>query len=190
MAKQRTKLKDFFEGKRRRCRLQNFQVLKDRKDILRAKLLVSMYLSNQPADGMNDKFAEPYLLMAGEKSTLNLARVAVGVDNATFHVFATDVSTRPSVKANAADLQNFRLIGEGVDEKRTVTLVFDAQLPVTDAEDDPLVNWLMKHLHGDFFVESVPSQMTIEEDKVNGSDPADPKPNRKKKPEQANLLVN
>ena len=188
MAKQRTKLKDFFEGKRRRCRLQNFQVLKDRKDILRAKLLVSMYLSNQPADGMNDKFAEPYLLMAGEKSTLNLARVAVGVDNATFHIFATDTSSRAAIKASAADLQNFRLIGEGSDEKRSVTLEFDAQLPVTDAEDDPLVNWLMKHLHGDFYVESIPSQMELAEEA--GSDPKDPKPNKKKKAEQINLTVN
>lgn len=185
MAKQRTKLKDFFEGKRRRCRLQDFHILKDRKDILRAKLSVSMYLSNEPATGMNDVFVDPFMLMSKDKSELNLSRVNVGVDNAKFEIFSTDASSRTSAKAPAgADLQNFRLIGEGLGEDREVSLEFDAQLPVTDAEDDPMVRWIMKHLHGDFFVEVVPAQMELKD-----ADPADPPPNRKKTPTQAKLSV-
>ena len=184
MAKQRTKLKDFFEGKRRRVRLQDFRVLKDEKDILRIKLSVKMPLSNQPADGMNDCFSDPYFLMAKEKGSLNYSKVNVAVDNATFHVFSTDSQQRPSVRAATSNLQTFRLTAEGVDEKREVSLEFNAELPVTDAEDDPLMNWAIKHLHADFFVEAVPSQMELE------TEPVDPKPNKKKKPEQANLLVN
>jgi hypothetical protein len=175
MAKQRTKLKDFFEGKRRRCRLQDFRVLKDRKDILRMRLSIQMPLSNEPATGMNEKFSEPYLLMAKQDSDFNSSKVNVGVANASFHIFSTDTVSRAAVKSGSADLQSFHLVGIGTGESREVFLQFDAELPVTDAEDDALTNWAMKHLHADFFVEAVPAQMEI------ASDPQDPPPNGKKK---------
>lgn len=182
MAKQRTKLKDFFEGKRRRARLQDFRVLKDRKDILRMRLSVEMPLSNEPADGMNEKFSEPFFLMEKEKSSLDYSRVNVGVDNAAFNIFVTDTSSRAAIKS-IADLQNFHLSATGVDDSREVFLEFDAELPVSDAEDDPLTSWAMKHLHGDFFVEAIPAQMEIE------SDPKDPTPNKKKKADKQGSLA-
>lgn len=183
MAKQREKLKDFFEGRRRRGRLQDFRVLKDRKDILRMRLTIQMPLSNEPVQGINEKFSEPYVLMAKESSSLDFSRVNVAVDKAAVEIFATSTAQRAVVKAGSSNLQNFHLVATGSGASRTVSLEFDAELPVSDADDDPLTNWAMKHLHADFFIEAVPAQLEI------GTDPADPKPNKKKKPEQAGLAI-
>lgn len=157
MAKQRTKLKSFFDGKRRRCRLDNFLVLKDRQDVLRMKLSVSMPLSNEPAAGMEDEFTGPYLLMVTDKSTLNSSKPSVAVEGAHVSIFATDAGKSPTVVTSGAQLQNFHLVGDGIEDKRTVALEFVAYLPLVA----PLKEWCFPALHKDFYLEVVPSQLEI-----------------------------
>jgi hypothetical protein len=47
MAKQKTKLKEFFEGRRRQCELQVINVLKNKAGERRIKMSVIMPLSGQ-----------------------------------------------------------------------------------------------------------------------------------------------
>ena len=58
MAKQLARLKDFFEGKRRRCTLDDYHQLKSQGNENRMKLMISMPLSNQPVDGIPDEFRD------------------------------------------------------------------------------------------------------------------------------------
>lgn len=187
MAKRLTRLNDFFDGKRRGCRLVDLHPLKDRVDMMRLKLDVSMPLSNMQANGINPCFADPYYLMAKTKSQSNHNKVAVEVHGAHFKIFLTPDAEQEALVGSPAMMRNFRLIAEGSDDKRTVDLHFDLYVPVTDADDDGMKNWSFKHLHKEFWLEAVPSQMKIEDDKP---DPKDPKPNKKKNPKQASLLVN
>jgi len=90
MAKQKTKLKEFFEGRRRQCELQVINVLKNKAGERRIKMSVIMPLSGQPVTGMPDIFTEPYMLMQKEKSTLNFSKIDVAVNEAAFNIFSTD----------------------------------------------------------------------------------------------------
>lgn len=177
MAKNEVKIKDFFEGKRRKCSLDNFQVLRAKNSKHTIKLAISMPLSNDSIAGIPTVFAEPFGIMAKDKSPHNLSKVSVIVESAEFSIFSTDVVKRAYANSNAASLQNFRLVGEGVDEKRTVSLEFDSYLPGTE----PLRDWCWDHLHKDFFIEVVPAQMELEEQE-------DDKPKNKKNAKQMELV--
>ena len=160
MAKKNARLKDFFEGKRRQCSLQDYRPLKTKAGERRLKLSVEMPLSNMPVDGMPDDFTEEYALMEREKSKVNLSKVAVELEGALYSIFSTDTIGRPSVTINGATLNSFRLIGDGVEDQRTVSLEFTVYLPWTD----DLRDWCGIHLHEDFFAEVVPSQMELVEE--------------------------
>jgi hypothetical protein len=157
MAKLLSKLKGFFDGKRRVCRLDDYRLLKTKGDERRVKLMVSMPLSHQPADGMPDDFLEPFLLMEKEKSKTNFSKIGVILEGALFTIYSTDVSPTPDVKGTSATLQDFKLIASGVDEKRTVALEFVAYMPWSVS----LRNWKDENCHSDFFVEVIPQQMEL-----------------------------
>jgi hypothetical protein len=159
MAKNETRIKDFFEGKRRRCSLDNFQVNRAKNDQYTVRLAVVMPLTNVELDGINNVFAEPFAIMNGQKSPHDFHKVNVAVDSAQFSIFTTDTQKRASIVSSAAALQDFKLIGAGAEDKRTVTLEFFAFVPGTE----PLRDWIWTHLHKDFFVEVVPAQMELEE---------------------------
>jgi hypothetical protein len=158
MAKKNQKrLKDFFEGRRRQCELQDFHVLKNTAGEKRMKLSIRMPLSQMPMEGIPDAFVDQYILMEREKSALNFAKIFVILDGASFTIFSTDVSSASVLNVNAATLQDFRLIGEGSEEKRRVFLEFIAYLPATVK----LKDWSFDHLHSDFFCEVVPAQTEL-----------------------------
>jgi len=159
MAKQLSKLKGFFDGKRRVCRLQDYRPLKTKGDERRVKLIVSMPLSNLPVDGMPQDLMDTYFLMNKEKNRTNFSKVAVILEGALFSIFATDVVDEPEVKIGSATLQDFKLVASGVDEKRTVSLDFVAYVPWSPK----LRNWKDDNFHLDFFVEVVPQQMDLAE---------------------------
>ncbi len=173
MAKQLAKLNDFFEGKRRRCMLADYHQLKSAGNENRMKLSLSMPLSNQPVDGLADEFTEEYALMEQQNSAANFKKIAVEVKAAKFTIFTTDTIKSHVVRTDGCTLNSFRLIGSGVEEKRTVSLDFVVYMPW----GDPLHKWCAENLHADFFCETVPSQMELVEEK-----PAKPKGKKGKEP--------
>jgi len=160
MAKQKTKLKEFFEGRRRQCELQVINVLKNKAGERRIKMSVIMPLSGQPVTGMPDIFTEPYMLMQKEKSTLNFSKIDVAVNEAAFNIFSTDTIKSAAVSTNGTLLQGFRMIGEGSDDKRTVSLEFIVYTGYTMA----LRDWGCDHIHSEFWAEVAPSQMELAEE--------------------------
>lgn len=179
MAKQLARLKDFFEGKRRRCTLDDYHQLKSAGNENRMKLMISMPLTNEPEDGLPDEFTEEYALMNKQKSAANFKKIAVEVKAAKFTIFTTDTIKGHVVRSDGCTLNSFRLIGTGLEEKRTVSLDFVLYIPW----GDPLHKWCAENLHGDFFCETVPSQMQlIEEEPERTAKPA------KKKAQQAELI--
>lgn len=164
MSKNNARLKHFFEGKRRKCNLSDYRQLKSKAGERRMKLMVSMPLSNNPVMGIPEAFAEEYALMEREKSSVNLSKISVELEGALFTIFTTDTSSRPTVKTNGATLTAFRLIGNGVEDKRTVDLEFTVYLSWTES----LRDWCGDHQHADFFAETVPSQMELVDAKPVG----------------------
>lgn len=174
------KLKDFFEGRRRKCELQVFNVLKNKAGERRIKLFVVMPLSGEPVTGTPDLFTEPYLLMQKENSSMNLSKIDVELDGAALDIFSTDTIASPAVKISGATLQDFRMMGDGCDDKRKVSLEFSIYMPYTM----PLRDWGCDHIHAEFFVEVTPSQMEIPAEEPK----AEEKPEGKKKNQQAELV--
>ena len=160
MAKQLARLKDFFEGKRRRCTLDDYHQLKSQGNENRMKLMISMPLSNQPVDGIPDEFTEEYALMEQENSAANFKKIAVEVKAAKFTIFTTDTIKSHVVRSDGCTLNGFRLIGTGVEDKRTVSLDFVVYMPW----GEPLHKWCSDTLHADFFAETVPSQRELIEE--------------------------
>lgn len=180
MGKQEIKIKDFFEGKRRKCSLRDFNVQRGKNGKHTIKLAVVMPLSNTLLGGIPDVFAELYALMGKEKSPHNFCKVAVVVESAQFSIFTTDVSKRHYVSIGAASLQDFTLVGEGLEEKRNVNLEFNVYLPGTEQ----LRDWSWDHLHSDFFVEVVPSQLELTE----AAEEPKPETGKKKNGKQLDLV--
>lgn len=179
MAKKNQKrLKDFFEGRRRQCELQDFHVLKNTAGEKRMKLSIRMPLSQMPMEGIPDAFVEQFILMEREKSALNFAKIFVILEGAAFTVFSTDTTPTGVLTVNAATLQDFKLIGEGSEEKRKVSLEFIAYLPATVK----LKDWSYDHLHSDFFAEVVPAQTELNLDQA-------PPPKKKGKQKQEELVI-
>jgi hypothetical protein len=174
MAKQLARLKDFFEGKRRRCTLDDYHQLKSQGNENRMKLMISMPLSNQPIDGLPDEFTEEFALMEREKSAANFKKIAVEVKAAKFTIFTTGTIKSHVVRTDGCTLNSFRLIGDGVEDKRKVSLDFVCYMPFSET----LHKWCSDTLHGDFFSETVPSQMELKEEEQE--DTAKPKKKGKK----------
>lgn len=176
MAKQTAKLKHFFDGRRRECRLLDFHVLKDRQDVKRIKLSVEMPLSTQPATGMPEDFAEQFMVMEKETSSCNRSKIEVMMEGATSEIFTTDAEKAASHTSIGATLQDFSMVGTGIKEKRKVTLNFTLNVSHTKA----LLGWADTHLHATFYLEALPSQMELASE--------EPPPAKKKKAEQKQLI--
>jgi hypothetical protein len=176
MAKQLARLKDFFEGKRRRCTLDDYHQLKSSGNENRMKLMISMPLSNEPVSGLPDEFTEEYALMEKENSAANFKKIAVEVKSAKFTIFTTDTIKSNVVRTDGCTMNSFRLIGQGAEDKRKVSLDFVVYIPWSDN----LHKWCAENLHGAFFCETIPSQMTIEEQERP--------PKGKKTPQQTELV--
>jgi len=156
MAKQLAKLSDFFEGRRREYHLEKWEVLEE-DNVKRIKLSVSMPLSRKPVLGMPDPFSEPYIVAEKEQSSLNLGKIDVIVESAKFEIYSTDTIDSSTVACDGATLQGFRMVGEGVKDKRRVSLEFVVYLPGTI----PLRDWCWDHTHATFFAETVPMQAAL-----------------------------
>ena len=124
------------------------------------KLMISMPLSNQPVSGLPDEFTEEYALMEREESAANFKKIAVEVKAAKFTIFTTDTIKGHVVRTDGCTLNSFRLIGTGIEDKRTVSLDFVVYIPWSEN----LHKWCSDTLHSDFFCEVVPSQMELIEE--------------------------
>lgn len=168
MGKQKARLIGFFNGKRRGCELSDLHVHKGQNDVKWIRLAVKMPLTGQPVTGMPDAFAEQFLLMGKDNSVFNLAKNEAEIDGATIAIFSTDTMKSPTVESNGVTIQDFRLVGEGVKDKRTVELHFTAEMPYSIAVRD----WACDHLHSTFWVEVESSQLEMpqvgDDDKKKG----------------------
>ena len=174
MAKMNARLKDFFEGKRRRYNLQDYRPLNTKAGERRLKLMVSMLLNDQAAVGMPAELQEEFFIMQRQKSKVNLSKIAVEVEGVLFSIFSTDTVSNAAVVQGGGTLNDFKLVGAGIDDKRTVSLEFVVYLPWSDG----LRDWAGVHLHEEFFAEAVPSQMELVD-----TEPAQ-KPLKEKKPKK------
>lgn len=159
MAKKNAKIRDFFEGKRRQCTLTDYRQLKSKENVRRMKLMISMPLSHTTVHGMPAAFIEEYALMEKESSVANYKKIFAEMEGAKFSIFSTDTIKRCAVRSDGVMLSNFRLVGEGIGDKRTVHLEFTAEIPWSME----LRDWCSETQHSDFFSETIPTQMTLEE---------------------------
>lgn len=157
MGKQKARLIGFFNGKRRECELVDLHVHKNQSDVRWIRLAIQMPLSGRPAEGMPDAFAEQFLLMEKENSVFNLAKNEAEIDGAAVSIFPTDTMQDAIVETNGVTIQDFRLVGEGVADKRAVRLEFTAEMPYSV----PLRDWVCDHLHAKFWIEVVSTQLEI-----------------------------
>ena len=153
------RLKHFFEGKRRLSTLDDYHQLKGRSGENRMKLFVSIPLSNGSLDGIPVEIAEEHALMERINSAVTFKKIAVEMKSATFSIFPTDAHKRPIISLPGTTVNGFRLVAQGSDDKRKVNLCVVAYLPWTDE----LHKWCAEHLHADWFVEIIASQMELEE---------------------------
>lgn len=156
MGKQKARLIGFFNGKRRECELRDLHVHKNSSDVRWIRLSISMPLSGQPIAGMPDAFVEQFVLMEKQNSAFNLAKNEAEIDGATLSIFPTSAMAA-IVESNGVTVQDFRLVGDGVMDKRKVNLEFTAEVPYSLA----LRDWACDHLHSTFWIEVESSQMEI-----------------------------
>ena len=158
MEKSAKKLEYFFGARRRRCTLVRGELLKSKGNEKRMKLSVSMILRNTNLTDCPEPFLTQFGVMEKQDSALNRARIDVEFDSMAVKIFSTDRIVEPTVNILGALLHKFSMIGEGVGEKRTVSLEFLIYLPATKALHD----WEWNATHAEFFVESVKSQGSLD----------------------------
>ena len=152
-----TTIRHLFDGKRRQCTLSDCHPLKDKSKVRRMKMIIRQSLSLQPFEGMPEEFSEEVNVMLKQDSLANFKKIFVKMDGAKLSVFSTDTVKTSVWNTNGAALNGFKLLGDGIGEKRNVQLEFTAYVPWSDKVKD----WCGDHLHEDFYLEAVPSQMEI-----------------------------
>ena len=158
MAKQARKMSDFYDSRRRRCTLVKSELLKSKGNEKRMKLLVSMLMSGTDLAHCPEPFLTQFGVMEKQDSATNRAVVDVQFDSMAVRIFSTDGIVEPTVDIAGALLHRFSMVGEGVGEKRTVSLDFLIYLPATLN----LRTWEWDHIHGEFFLEAVQSQGSLD----------------------------
>lgn len=158
MAKQAKKMADFFDARRRSCFLLRSELLKSRGKEMRKKMFISMLLSATNLSTCPEPFLTQFAVMAKDDSALNRATIDVEFASMAVRIFSTDASTEPAVRVNGALIHRFAMVAEGVGEKRTVSLEFLLYLPAPIA----LHEWEYHHMHGEFFLEAVQEQGTLD----------------------------
>jgi hypothetical protein len=158
MAKAAKKLEDFFGAGRRRCTLDRGELLKSKGNEKRMKLNVSMPMSNTNLSHCPEPFLTQFDVMHKQDAATNRARIDVEFDSMAVRIFSTDSLVEPVVSIQGALLHKFAMVGEGIGEKRTVTLEFLIYLPATK----PLHDWEWDATHAEFFIESVKSQGSLD----------------------------
>ena len=173
MAKQSKKLEDFFGARRRVATLLSSQLLRSKGKERRMKLAVSMPLSNTDLTGIPLQFQDQFAVMEKQDAATNRSTIDVEFDSMSVRIFSTDSVIEPTEAIQGALLHKFAMIGEGTGNKRVVSLDFLIYLPATEG----LRAWEWDHIHGEFFLESVKAQGSLNlsgevEDEDDDGDPA------------------
>jgi hypothetical protein len=158
MAKAGKKLEDFFGANRRQCTLVRGELLRSKGNEKRMKLNVSMLMSETNLAHCPEPFLTQFAVMEKQDSALNRARIDVEFDSMAVRIFSTDTIVEPAVNIHGALLHKFAMVGEGTGEKRTVSLDFLIYLPATE----DLYAWNWDAVHGDFYIESVKAQGSLD----------------------------
>lgn len=173
MAKQTKKLEDFFGARRRRVTLVRGELLKSKGNEKRMKLSISMPLSNTNLTDCPEPLLSQFAVMEKEDSALNRARIDIEYDSMAVRIFSTEGIIEPTVAISGALLHKFAMVGEGTGEKRVVCAEFLIYLPATK----DLYDWAWHATHGEFFVESVKAQGSLNlSDEVEDEDEEETSP--------------
>jgi hypothetical protein len=154
-----TKVKQFFDGRRREARLLLYTHLKTKAEENRFKLSLSIPLLNQSVVSMPKAVSDVFSVMAKDDSDLSRAKLAVFLEGMTLELFATDTQKgAPSLSITGCTFKSLQLVAAGVAEKRTIDLEMMAYVPASLALHD----WVYPQLHGTFFLEAVYSQSEMD----------------------------
>jgi hypothetical protein len=162
MAKSLKKLPDFYAGHRKQCRLVTYQALSTKAEEKRIKAQVEILLSNDPQPHMPECFVDPFGLMDKQESPLSLTKIGAICESMTVDLYETESSSSATRTVTGCNIQDFRIIGEGEKDKREVMLEFTVYMPA----DSPLSTWCFTHLKKHFYLEAVPAQGALFDNKT------------------------
>ena len=154
-----TKIKSFFDGRRREARLVLYTHLKTKAEENRFKLSLSLPLLNRSLVSMPKAVSDVFSIMAKDDSDLSRAKLAVFLEGMTLEVYSTDTQTgAPVLSITGCTFKSLQLAAAGVAEKRTIDLEMMAYVPASLVLHD----WVYPQLHGTFFLEAVYSQSEMD----------------------------
>ena len=154
-----TKIKSFFDGRRREARLLLYTHLKTRAEENRFNLSLSMPLLNRALVSMPKAVSDVFSIMAKDDSDLSRAKLAVFMEGMTLEVYTTDTQTgAPVLSITGCTFKGLQLAAASAAEKRTIDLEMMAYVPASLALHD----WVYPQLHGTFFLEAVYSQSEMD----------------------------
>lgn len=155
---QGTKIKSFFEGRRRECFVKSWTHLKTAAGEPRIKMELKMPLLNKALLGMPDAVGVAYSVMSEDESKVLRANLNIYCEGMTVDFFAADESVSRVLSVTGALFDKLRLEAKGSGEKRTLDLHFVAYTPA----NVQLRDYMWDTNHGTFFMETVYSQSELE----------------------------
>ena len=152
------KVKSFFDGHRRKAKLELYTHLKTKAEENRFKLVLSIPLLGESLVSMPKAVSDVFTVMAKDDSDLNRASLNIFLEGMTCEFFNDDKSRSPVLSSTGVTFKKLALVATGIGEKRTIDLEMFAYVPASLQLHD----WVYPQLHGAFFMESVYSQTEME----------------------------
>lgn len=153
-----SKLKSFFEGRRRKASLNAWSHLRTKVGESRIKLDLCLPLLNESIVGMNEAISEAFSVMAKDESKIERTSLNVEMEGFTMEMFSTPDVKSPEVSSTGVKIMKLALVAGGEAEKRTLDLTMTVYIPASIQMRD----WAWDHLHKDFHLEAIYSQSEME----------------------------
>lgn len=161
------KLKDFFNGNRRKATLVRWEHLCNRAGESRIKLTLQLPLLNESVVGMNGPVSDQFGLMAKDDSYVPRANVNVFLEGMTVEMYTTADSKHRNVMCTGGSFHNFFIQAEGDGEKRKVDLHCVAYVAANEQWRD----WAWANRGGEVYITAEYSQSELEfSDEATGTD--------------------
>lgn len=152
------KLKDFFEGERRKATLVRWEHLVNQAGEPRIKLTLEVPLLNESVLGINGPVSDQFILMAKEDSQVKRANLDLYCEGMTVETWTTNESKRRNVMCTGASFHNFFIQSEGEGEKRKVHLYVVVYVSANEQWRD----WAWEHRGGEFHLSAEYSQSELD----------------------------
>lgn len=153
-----TKLKNLFEGHRRKAFLVSWIQLCNKAGVSSLKMDLRLPLLNLALMGINTEINEPFMLMAKKESKTDRSVINIELEGMTLEIFSTDTSKERWVYSTGVKFLKFYLASTGEEDKKEVNLHLVAYMPFSKE----MMEWAAIHLHKDFHLEAVYSNSEME----------------------------